>query len=444
MIWRLKNSGIRVFVIVWFGQLISLTGTQLTGFALGVWVFQRTGSVTRFALISVCTMLPGILISPLAGALVDRWDRRRAMLLSDSGAGLSTLVIVLLLLSDQLKLWHIYLATTFGSLFNAFQIPAYKASISLLVPKKHLGRASGMTQFSEAFAQIVSPALGGILLVTIQIWGVILIDFATFLFALITLLAVRIPRAETSVEGVKGVGTLWQETIFGWHYIVARPGLLGLLIFLGITNFTLGMVITLITPLVLSFSSAVVLGVVMSVAGLGMLFGSIVMSVWGGPKRRVMVILGFTLLQSMPLFLGGLEPNATLIAVAAFVFTFCDPFIFGSDQVLWQCKVAPDVQGRVFAVRHMVTWISFPFAFLAAGPLADHIFEPLLTVGGPLARSMGKFIGVGPGRGIGFMFMVMGLLTILITIAAYLYPRLRLVEQELPEAIPENVSETKF
>jgi MFS family permease len=148
----------RTFVLVWVGQLISLLGTHLTGFALGVWVFQRTGSVTQFALISVCTTLPGIIISPLAGALVDRWERRWAMILSDSGAGLSTLVIALLLLSNHLEIWHIYIATAVGSIFNAFQWPAYTAAITLLVPKRHLGRASGMTQLGEAVALIAAAA----------------------------------------------------------------------------------------------------------------------------------------------------------------------------------------------------------------------------------------------------------------------------------------------
>lgn len=429
---------IRTFVLVWFGQLISLLGTHLTGFALGVWVFQRTGSVTQFALISVFTTLPGLIVSPLAGALVDRWERRWAMILSDSGAGLSTLAIALLLLSNHLEIWHIYLATGISSIFNAFQWPAYTAAITLLVPKQHLGRASGMTQLGEAVARIASPILGGILLTTVQIWGVILIDFTTFLFALVTLLAVRFPEPKTRLDGKAEKGSLLREIASGWHYLSVRPGLLGLLAFFAGINFTVGIVATLITPLILGFASAVVLGAVLSTGGIGMLLGSIVMSLWGGPKHRIIGILGFVLLQGTVIFVSGLRTNAALIAAAAFVFLFSVPITNGCSQVIWQSKVAPDIQGRVFALRHMIALSSLPLASLVAGPLADYVFEPLLVVGGPLTGSIGDLIGVGPGRGIGLLFIVMGILTMLAAAAGYLYPRLRLVEKELPDAVIDN------
>jgi DHA3 family macrolide efflux protein-like MFS transporter len=441
MVRHFRTSGMRIFIVVWFGQLISLLGTHLTGFALGVWVFQRTGSVTQFALISVFTTLPGIIVSPLAGTLVDRWNRRWAMILSDSGAGLSTLAIALLLLSNHLDIWHIYLATAVSSIFNSFQWPAYTAAITLLVPKQHLGRSSGMTQLGEAIARIISPMLGGILLAAIQIWGVLLIDFATFLFALVTLLSVRFPDSKTTIAGQAGKGSLLGELAYGWHYITARPGLLGLLAFFAATNFTIGIVVTLVTPLVLSFASAIVLGTVLSTGGIGMLLGSIIMSVWGGPKQRILGILGFGLLQGIVVFVGGLRSSAFLIAAAAFVFLFNTPIIFGCSQVIWQRKVAPEIQGRVFALRRMIAMSSSPLASLVAGPLADYLFEPLLVVGGPLTGTIGKLIGVGPGRGIGLLFIVMGILTMLTAAVGYLYPRLRMVEEELPDAITDNVIE---
>lgn len=437
MIQQSSKYGIWVFGIIWFGQLISLVGTTLTDFALGVWVFQQTGSVTQFAFITVTTLLPGILISPIAGTLVDRWDRRWAMILSDSGAVLCTLAIFLLFLSNRLEIWHIYLLTAITSLFNAFQWPAYMASVTLLVPKKHLGRASGMTQLSEAVAQIVSPVLGGFLLITIQIWGVILIDFITFLFALLTLLCVRIPRPESS-EKKSGEGSLLSEVAYSWHYLTHRHGLLGLLGFYLVIEFTLGTVVTLVTPLILSFASPAVLGTILSVAGLGMLFGTILMAVWGGPQQRVTGILGFTLIQGIILFAGGLRPDVFLIGGAAFLFLFVNPIVVGCDQVIWQRKVAPDVQGRVLAIHRMASWGSLPFAALAAGPLADYIFEPLLAVDGALAGSVGQIIGIGPGRGIGLLFIVMGVLTILAAVAGYLYPRLRLLEQELPDMVSDD------
>ncbi len=430
-----------IFVIIWFGQLVSLIGTTLTDFALGVWIYQETGSVTRFALITVTTLLPGILISPFAGALVDRWDRKRAMIFSDSGAAVCTFLIFLLLWSNRLELWHIYLLTAISSIFNAFQWPAYIASITLLIPKKHLGRASGMTQFSEAIAQIVAPVLGGFLLMTIQIWGVILIDGVTFLFAVLTLLFVHIPRPLSSEKEISEKETLLQEVSYSWNYLRKRQGLLGLLLFYVVIEFTLGSVVTLVTPLVLSIANPAVLGTIMSVAGIGMLLGTILMTIWGGPEHRVAGILGFTFLQGVILLAGGLQPNVYLIGGSAFLFLFVNPIIVGSDLVIWQRKVAPDVQGRVLAIHRMATWGALPFAALAAGPLADYIFEPLLAIDGPLAGNIGRIIGVGPGRGIGLFFIVMGLNTILATFVGYAYPRLRLLEKELPDMVADEVDE---
>jgi len=427
-----------VFGLVWFGQLISLLGSGLTSFALGVWVYQSTGSVTQFALISFFTTLPGILLLPVAGALIDRWDRRWAMILSDTGAGMCTLIIAILLLTGQLQVWHIYILSAISSAFSAFQWPAYSAAITLLVPKQHLGRASGMVQFGQAGAQIAAPLLAGLLVTRIQIQGVILIDFATFLFAVFTLFLVHIPRPPATTEGKAGKGSLLREAAYGWTYVNQRPGLLGLLLLFAALNLTIAMATVLLTPLVLSFADAEVLGSVLSVAGGGMLAGGLVMSAWGGPKRRIRGVLGGALLSGAILCLMGLRPNALLIAGAAFVFPFCTQIIVGCSQAIWQSKVAPDIQGRVFAIRRMVAWSSAPLAYIAAGPLVDNLFEPLLAIEGPLANSIGQIIGTGAGRGNGLLLIILGLFVMMVTVGAFIYPRLRLLEDELPDAIPES------
>jgi hypothetical protein len=357
------------------------------------------------------------------------------MILSDSGAALSTLAIVLLLVTGRLETWHIYLGTAVSSTFSAFQWPAYTATTTLLVPKQHLGRASGMTQMGQALAQLISPMLAGILLGIIQLQGIILLDFATFLFALVSLLLVRFPDAKTTAAGEAGKGSLLRSAAYGWTYIIARPGLLGLLIFFSASNFLVGVVEVLTTPLVLSFASPAVLGTILSIGGTGMLVGSLVISTWGGPQRYINNVFCFTLLGGLCILVAGLRPSVPLLAVAAFLFFFGLPIINGSSQVIFQKKVAPDVQGRVFALNGAIAGASLPLAYVVAGPLADQVFEPLMAPNGPLAGSIGQFIGVGPGRGIGLLFIVMGTLTILLTLAAYQYPRLRLVETELPDAI---------
>ncbi|MGD9100467.1 MAG: MFS transporter [Anaerolineae bacterium] len=432
---RTPPRGMRTFFIIWFGQLISLLGSNLSGFALGVWLYQETGSVTLLALNNLCFVLPQMLFSPLAGALVDRWDRRRAMLLSDLGAGLSTLFLALMLFTGRLEVWHVYLATAVNALFNTFQWPAYSAATTLLVPQEHLGRAGGMVQIGQAISQLIAPALAGALLVTAGLKNVLLIDLVTLVFAVSTLLTVRIPRPAASAEGAAGKGSLWQETVFGWKYIVARPGLLGLLLFFAAANFLGGMTFPLLTPMILAISTADVLGFAASVASVGMLVGTLVMSAWGGPRRRVLGVLGFELLAGVFTIALGLRPSIPLIVAAGLGIMFCMPIINACSQALWQSKVEPDLQGRVFSVRRMIAMAASPLAYVAVGPLADKVFEPLMAVDGPLAGNVGRVIGTGTGRGAGLMFIVMGALSVGVAVVAYLNPRIRLVDSELPDVV---------
>ena len=423
----------KTFLIIWFGQLISLIGSQLTSFALGVWVYQNTGSVTQFALISFFSMLSGLAIAPIAGALVDRCDRRWTMILSDSVASLSTLSIVLLVVTGQLEIWHIYLATTINSISSAFQWTSYSATTTLLIPKKHLIRASGMTHLSEALARLLSPICGGFLVLLIQLQGVILLDLCTFFCALVTLVIVKFPQPKTTRAGKLGKGSLLQESIYGWSYIKARPGLMGLLIFFTISNFAVCTAEVLFTPLVLSFSSANILGIVLSIGGIGMLISSIIISIFGGAKNRINTIFICEMLLGLCIFLAGMKPSVTLITIGGFIAFFSLPIGESSYHAIWQTKVEPDVQGRVFAIRRMFAWSSRPLAYLVAGPLADKIFEPLMAVNGLFAESIGQFISTGKGRGIGLMFIIMGTFTIMTTIIAYQYSPLRLLEKTLPD-----------
>lgn len=433
----------RVFTLIWFGQLVSMLGSSLTSFALGVWVYQTTGSVTPYALISLFSVLPGLFIAPLAGVLVDRWDRRWLMIFSDAGAGLSSLTIALLLWLDQLQVWQIYLVVATSSIFGAFQWPAYAAITTLLVPKQHLGRANGMVQFAEAISRLIAPVLAGILIETIHLQGVILLDSVTLLVAIATQMFVRFPKIKTTIADEEKNKSLLREAVDGWIYITTRPGLLALLIFFTIKNFLVGTVNVLITPLVLSFASATVLGTVLSIGGSGMLLGSCVMSFWGGSRQRIHALLGFTLLGGLSIVMAGVKPAAPVFFAAAFTYFFGFPIVNSCDQAIWQSKVELAVQGRVFALRRMLTWGSLPLASLVAGPLADRVFEPLLVPGGLLAGNLGQIIGIGKGYGIALLFILMGILTMLTTVGFYLYQPLRLLETQLPDAIADNTPISK-
>jgi len=429
------------FLLLWFGQAISLLGSGLTSFALGVWMFERTGSATYVALIGLCAVLPRVLLSPLVGMFIDRWDRRTLMILSDAGAGCSTLFIAGMLAVGRLEIWHIYLAVAVSAAFGTVQWPAYTATTTLLVPSRHLGRANGLLQFAQALSDVLAPALAGVLVQRIALQGVILVDVMTFMIAVFTLLLVRLPRsAAPAISDVEKKAPFWQQVPYGWAYIYARPGLRGLLLFTTVVNFLWGMVGALITPLILSFTTSANLGIIVSIAGGGMVLGSLAMSAWGGPRRRIQGVLRFEFLSGLCFILIGLRPAFWPIALGVFGAHCTIAVIFGSNQAIWQCKGAPEVQGRVFATQQMVAKAAMPLAYLLAGPLAEWVFEPLVAAEGGLAAGLRAMVGAGAGRGIGLLFVVMGVVKMGVALAGNLNPRVRLVEDELPDCVEERHS----
>jgi len=426
------QGSINKFRIIWFGQLISLVGSGMTSFALGIWVYQLTGSITRFALISMCMTLPGIVISPFAGALVDRFNRRTMMMFSDIGAGFCSVILAVLFFMGKLAIWEIYALVSIGSLAGAFRMPSYMALLSQLVPMNQIGRASGMMQLGPAAAQVLSPVLAASLLGKINFQGIVAVDFATFLLAIATLFMVSVP----TLQGKDPRRPILTEAFDGWTYIVERPGLVGLLIFFASMNITYSFAQVLFTPVILSFASTAALGTIMSVGALGFLSGSLVMVVWGGPKRRVQGLLGFAILYGIGLILGGLQASALLITISLFLVYFQVPIISGCSQAIWQIKVPLEMQGRVFSTRMMIAWSSFPLAFFLTGPLADRVFEPLFVEHGPMSSTMlATIIGVGPGRGAAFLLILSGILALAITTGCFFNRHLRNVENELPDAI---------
>ena len=389
---RTRKAGLRDFLLMWTGQVISLIGSGLTSFAVGVWVYETTGNVTLFTLIAMSGALPAVLLSPIAGVLVDRFDRRTMLIASDSGAALSSVVLLVLFATDSLQLWHIYVLVALNATFNTLQFPAFASSITLLIPKRHFGRASGMMQFGFSGAQVLSPLIAGALLVRMTIPGIIAIDLTTFAAAVVMLLFVRIPNPAKRPGERPG---LWSQAAYGWRYIQARPGLFSLLLYFAMLNFALPMTMVLATPLVLSFGTPAQLGVVLATGSAGMVAGSVTMTAWGGPRRKILGILGFAPVAALGMVTAGLRPSVATVAAGLFVMFFVVPLINGSSQAIWQSKVEPAVQGRVFATRRMIAQVSAPLAYFAAGPLAERLFVPLLEPGGALAATP---LGTRPRR----------------------------------------------
>ena len=427
-------KGMRTFFTIWSGQLVSLIGSQLTGFALGVWVYSQTHSVMMLALVQVAQQAPYILLSPLAGVLSDRWNRRTAMIVSDFGCGLAVLAVAILYMTGNLQAWMVIPINLWMATFNTLMWPALTASVTLLVPKEQFGRANGLMQLGEAIPQIAGPALAGMMYVTIKMGNMALIDFFTYTFSvLLMIFFVRIPTPPRTLDGEKGKGSIWKEMRFGWDYIVARKGLIGLLSFFLLTNFLFGIIGPLITPLILDNWDASTLGWLSTLMGVGMLVGTLVMSAWGGGKRKIIALLISRGIGGAFLALTGLRASLPIVAIGGVGMMLVMPITNACSQAIWQAKVAPDVQGRVFAVRRAIAWSAGLIAPLLAAPLADKVFKPAMVEGGALVGMLGPIFGVGTGRGVGVLITLAGLLSVLVSVGGFLVPTVRNVEIDLPD-----------
>ena len=376
-----------------------------------------------------------VLFSPFAGALVDRWNRKRVLLLSDATAGLATLVVLGLYLVGHLQIWHLYVIGVLAGTFQAFQYPAYAAAVTMMVPKEHYTRASGMLELAWAASSVAAPLLAGILLSRIGIEGIMTLDLATFLFALASLLLVSVPEPERSEAGSGSQGSIWQDSGFGFRYIWARPSLLGLLMLFAIVNLVDYAGFTLFAPLILARTGGneLALGSVQSVGAIGGVLGGALLTLWGGSRRKIHGVLTGWAMSSAGILLMGIGRGLAVWMVASLAYAFFEPVVNGSSRAIWQVKVAPDLQGRVFSTQFLVSQITMPAAMFLVGPVADHVFEPALMPGGKLADAFGWLVGLGPGAGMALMCVIAGLVAMLLPLLGYAIPLVRDVETLIPD-----------
>jgi DHA3 family macrolide efflux protein-like MFS transporter len=436
------QNGFKTFLVIWVGQFVSLLGSGLTSFALSIWVLRHTQSVTQYTLTIVFAGLPGILIAPVAGALVDRWSRKWVLFFCTLGSALTVLVYAYLLWTGQLQVWHIYCGVFFNSILGTFQWPAYVAAITMLVEPKDYGRVNGIIEFGQATTTIAAPAIAGFLMYlmgganhSLGMERILIVDFVTFMVAALALLIVAVPRPEESEESKRAKGSIWKEAAYGWTFIRERKGLMQLLLLFAVFNLVVAMCGVAVMPMVLGFANEAAVGTIMSLVGVGMLIGGLIMTWTGGPKPRIYGLLGGWALISICFVLVGVRPNIWLVGAGVLLWYVAVPIINASSQAIWQSKTPHDVQGRVFAVRRMIAQFTVPIGDFSAGPLADKIFNPAMMPGGALAGSAGRVIGVGPGRGIAMMLMTMAIVPALTALVGILNPRIRNIETELPDVV---------
>jgi MFS family permease len=386
----------RSFTLLWFGQIVSLIGSAMTWFAFTIWAWEETGKASALATIGFFAFLPTVLFSPIAGVFVDRWNRKLVLSLSDLATALGTLIVLVVYTFGDLQIWHIYVVSILAGFFTAFQYPAYSAAVTTMLSKDDYARAEGMLGSARALSGILAPIFAASLLGIVGLTGIMLIDLATFLFAFGTLLVVHIPQPKQTETGLQSKGTLRQEIVFGFHYINAKQSLRMLTILFMVVGVFLAIGATLMAPLVLSGTGndESALATVQSTGAAGGVVGAVILSLWGGTKRRIHNVLiggvGACLLGIVWLGLGG---AVILWAIGGFFFAFFEPFVEGGNIAIWQTKVPADVQGRVFSARHLLVQVPYLFGILAAGFLADVFSLPLVLIAAGTAGALTFALG---------------------------------------------------
>lgn len=422
----------QIFLILWLGQFVSLLGSELTNFAITLWAWEVTGQATPLSLILVFTQIPRLLVSPFAGVWVDRYPRKTLMLIGDGAAGLSTLALLLLFLTHNLQVWHLYLTGAINGLFGYIQGLAYAASLTLVVPKQHYARAMALGSAQMSGTYILAPALAGAIYAATGLGGILSVDITTCVIAMGTLTIVRVPQPqERQISEQDTVRSLTVGLQYLWH----RPSLMALLSFWIINNLIDSATFAILPATVLARSNnnPVIWGTVLAFFGFGGLLGSVTLSIWGGPKRRIHSVLIASALWKLGIVVLALaRQTATKISTAIFS-GFCSPFPESANQAIWMSKVEPEVQGRVFATRFLLTQLSSPIGFAIAGPLADQFFEPAMQSDGMLAHIFGPIFGTEQGAGMALQLSIFAACGALIAVSGYSVRKLKTVETLLPD-----------
>lgn len=423
----------RAFTVIALGQIVSLLGSALTRFALGAWVFQRTGSVTKVSLILFAAVLPAVIIGPIAGVLVDRRRRLSVLMWSDAVGAAAVLGLILFPLQGANGLWAIGAAVIASGIASAFQEPALAATVAEFVPRKDLVRANGLLQFGHAGTHIVAPMLAGALLGATGPTSILTVDLLTFAVSIGTIVFIQRSNHEPRPPGGadRVVRSLRAELASGLRFITAQRALFALLLVYGSINLCAGVAQAVFAPMILSFTTAAGLGAIMSAGGIGMVVGSLFMMARRTPSQMVGAMMGAGALFGICMIVGGARASSVLVGAANFGMMFSLPLLNGYDSALWQSKVSPEMQGRVFSLRNVVGSATLPVAYVVAGPLAERAFEPLVLSGRiPLIATL---VGEGPGRGCALMLLLLGVLIVIVCVSAWSLRLIRDVDSSLPD-----------
>ena len=418
------------FFLIWIGQLASLLGSEMTNFAVTIWAWQVTGQATPLSLILFFIQTPRVIASLFAGVLVDRFNRKLLMILGDLVAGISTVALLLLFLTGNLQIWHLYCTAAVNSLFGLVQGLAYSASLSLLVLPQQYNRATALNSVQMSGAFILAPALAGGLYPVIGLKGILIIDLVTFIIAIATLSFVPIPQPHRDRVNQQNITNIKQELSFGWRYLLKHRSLLAILGFLSITGFIDSFNFAILPAMVLARSNndPTVWGKLLTTFGIGGVLGAATMSIWNLPQRRINGLLLGNAVWKGGLILLSVTQSMAGKLLAAVVSGFCSPFPNSASQGIWMSQVSPELQGRVFATRDLIAGIATPLGAAIAGVLVDNYFQPAMETDSLLTILFGGIFGNSSGAGMAVAIALLSACGVAISLVGYAFPRLRKIE----------------
>ncbi|ADL49993.1 MFS transporter [Clostridium cellulovorans] len=401
------------FLILWITQSLSALGSSMTNFALIIWSYQQHGSALQTAMLSVCSYLPYVIMSIFAGALSDKWNKKIIMLVSDSFAALCTIVVLLLLKTGSLEIWHLYCLNALNGLMNTIQQPASDVAISILTPKNHYQKVSGMRSFSNSLISIMTPIIATTLLTLTSMDLIILLDLLTFGVAFVSLLCfIKIPTAHN--ENVKKESVL-QSAKSGLNFLKHNRGILNLILFLAAINFTASVFNATFPAMILSRKGGgeVSLGIVNTVTGIAMLVGSVIASILPTPKSRVRMICNSLLLSmSTENFFLAFGSSVPVWCIGSVLGWIAIPIMNSNMDVIFRNYIPIEMQGRVYSARNTLQFFTIPIGYFLGGVLVDKVFEPFMIYQ-QTGEVLATLFGTGKGSGAAFLLFILGIVGVL-------------------------------
>ena len=428
-----SRSGARTFYTLAAAQTVSQIGSNMSFLAVGIYVYQQTGQATPLALMSLFLLLPIIIAGGVAGVLADRYDRRKLMIIGDTGAALGSLALVISVTSGNFQLWHVYAAALWQAFFSTIQRPAFEASVSQLIPDAQRQRANAIMQMSKPTALLLASALTGLLYASIGVVGVFAIDLISFLVAVTTTVLVRIPAPARTDGETPARQSMLKEWRTGLGFLWSRRPLFILIAFGSLFSFFVSSVYALTTPYLLARTeSEVTLGLLTAIMSVGGVLGAVLIGVWGGFKRRVDTFILGIILVLIATIVFGANLSPIVLGAALFAAMMGVSIVNTTLMTLLQAKVPGDMQGRVFATVTQLALVLMPLGYLLIGPLADQVFTPLASATGWTEGALGNLFGAGAAGGMGVLFAVSGVLGLIATLITYALRSVRRLEATLP------------